>query len=253
MTATSAPFTPSGMLVRIGRPLASSQPVLRFGEAGIRTASRATRRRSVAHYLRTAQTRRLTIGAGTHVRPHWLSTDLSPMRRSTVYLDARKPFPLPSESFDRIHSEHMIEHIAYVDAECMLKECRRIMRGGGVIRLATPDLAHFARLMVREPTSDEATWIRWSNRRDQTVPAAEEASAAHAVNRMARAWGHTFLYDEGTLARLLARCGFDRVVRTEVNQSEFSDLRGLERHGDTIGEQQNRFETMVLEARVPDY
>jgi methyltransferase family protein len=43
-------------------------------------------------------------------------------REDILHLDATKPFGLPDNSFDFVFSEHMIEHISYIDAMSMLRE-----------------------------------------------------------------------------------------------------------------------------------
>jgi hypothetical protein len=60
--------------------------------------------------------------------------------------------------------------------------------------------------------------------------------------------GTQFLFDEATLASLLRKCGFDDVQRSLVGESAYPELVGVERHGDRIGEDLNRFETMAIEA-----
>ena len=61
----------------------------------------------------------------------WLNTDLCPKVAGCVTLDATKPFPLASASFDYVFSEHQMEHIHYSDAVRMLRECHRVLRPVG--------------------------------------------------------------------------------------------------------------------------
>jgi len=50
-----------------------------------------------------------------------LATDLAPPPEySCMRLDATKSFEIPSESFDFVYSEHMIEHITFEDGRNML-------------------------------------------------------------------------------------------------------------------------------------
>jgi SAM-dependent methyltransferase len=59
-------------------------------------------------------------------------------------LDASKTFEIPSESFDFVYSEHMIEHVSFEDGRNMLEECNRILRPFGVIRIVTPSISEQA-------------------------------------------------------------------------------------------------------------
>jgi predicted SAM-dependent methyltransferase len=42
--------------------------------------------------------------------------------------------------FDYVFSEHMIEHVSYAEGLLMLRECLRVLKPGGRIRIATPSL-----------------------------------------------------------------------------------------------------------------
>jgi predicted SAM-dependent methyltransferase len=52
-------------------------------------------------------------------------------------------------TFDYIFSEHMIEHVDHDGAVAMLRECYRVLKPGGTICMATPDLAVIVGLLAR--------------------------------------------------------------------------------------------------------
>ena len=64
----------------------------------------------VRRYLRTAQRPSLHIGCGGNVHAGWLNTDLYNSEADT-YLDATKRFPFEDQTFERVFSEHLIEHL----------------------------------------------------------------------------------------------------------------------------------------------
>jgi predicted SAM-dependent methyltransferase len=70
----------------------------------------------------------------------WLNTDVDPKGIGVYYLDAGKPFPIQDQSFDYIFNEHLIEHFTYRDGLRVLQECYRVLKPGGAIRIATPDM-----------------------------------------------------------------------------------------------------------------
>ena len=78
-----------------------------------------------------------------------LNTTLTPFQPGTIFLDATRPFPIPADSFALVFGEHVIEHLEFDEAAAMLRECQRILRPGGRIRLATPDLAQIIALYTR--------------------------------------------------------------------------------------------------------
>ena len=71
-----------------------------------------------------------------------------------VYMDATALFPLPDASFDYIFSEHVIEHMSYADGGRMLRECLGVLKPGGRIRIATPNLVRLLGLYAARPERD---------------------------------------------------------------------------------------------------
>jgi len=70
------------------------------------------------------------------------------------------------------------------------------------------------------------------------------------LNNAFRNWGHQFLYDEPTLRSLMTDAGFIDVVRYPMGVSDDDPLRGIEYHGEAVGNvEMNRLETMVLEGQ----
>lgn len=213
----------------------------------------------IRHYLRTHAIRKLQIGAGPHPLPGWLNTDLLPdlypeQRDAMVRLDASHLFPLPDQSFDYVASEHQIEHLPVTDATSMLRECFRVLRPQGRLRIATPDLSSMLSLYFDDPL-DEAQlhYVEWVMQRfwpDVT----SSRPQPFVVNQMFHAYGHQFIYDRATLASLLGDAGFIDISEWGAGESSDPELRGVESHGQSLGDEAvNRFETMVLEAvRSPD-
>lgn len=52
------------------------------------------------------------------------------------------PLPLPDGSVDRILTEHFLEHIPMHGIAHVLRECHRVLRPGGIARVAVPDYNH---------------------------------------------------------------------------------------------------------------
>jgi predicted SAM-dependent methyltransferase len=218
-------------------------------EHGIRTAAALKRPRQLKTYLATGVCRKLNVGSGADPIPGWINADLTPWRKSIVYMDATKPLPLPTASMNFVFTEHMIEHIAYDDARAFLREAFRVLRAGGRIRIATPDLDRILTLKTDPPSGVQRAYVAFSNR--QYGEPDQGDNPAFAINRTFREWGHQFIYDYRTLRDLLVNCGFDQVHRCNVGESEHPELIGLERHGREIGDSFNVFETLVVEASKP--
>ena len=208
----------------------------------------ATRRRRIEAYLRDTAEPRLILGAGAQQRPGWLSSDLDPRDPRTIRIDATRPLPFADGSLAYVFAEHMIEHIDYRQGQALVAEVLRVLRPGGVLRIATPDLVRFARLVCEPLNAEQQAYVDWNN-----GLFGEHVSnrTSFVLNRIMRWWGHTFVYDAPTLVELLENAGFVDLAFEQVGESRHEALQGLEHHGVEISDAANRFETMIVEAKKP--
>jgi predicted SAM-dependent methyltransferase len=206
------------------------------------------RKRRISSYIGSHDVRKLQIGSGRGPIAGWLSTDINPISKDVIYLNATKKFPFLDGAFDYISCEHMIEHISWNEGLFMLRECRRILRDGGIIRLSTPDLSVLLKIYLENTKNKvEFHYIKWIT--DSFVEGVSIYRPSFVVNAAFRCWGHMFLYDEEILRIALQDAGFKNINRVAVGESAHAALRGIERHGNVIeNEDLNKFETMVFEA-----
>src|SRR5437867_9832604 len=97
-----------------------------------------TRGAAIRSYLSSHAVRKLQLGAGTNPLAGWLNTDGYPASFRVLSVDAREPLPFSDETFDYVFSEHHIEHMTFHEGRRMLRECFRVLKPGGRIRVATP-------------------------------------------------------------------------------------------------------------------
>ena len=133
----------------------------------------------------------------------------------------------------------------------MLEECRRVLRPGGRIRIATPDMERIVGLRYAPPGGIEERYARWLTE-SYFSNAVGGHWAVYAINQAFRGWGHQFLYDQKALGALLEKVGFTAVRPRPFGQSDDVNLIGVEGHGLEAGNRQmSEFETMILEATRP--
>jgi predicted SAM-dependent methyltransferase len=197
-------------------------------------------------YLHGHAEPKLHIGCAGHLLDGWLNTDHFPALPAVVHLDATQPFPFADATFTCIYSEHMIEHIPHAQGGAMLRECRRVLRPDGSIRLATPDLRFLLALGGDVLTEAQQRYLAWSAQ--QFLPAESGMTAAPVINHYCHGFGHRFIYDEPTLRQALVQAGFTAISRMEIGQSQVPALCGLE-HTARLPQGFLQLETMVLEAR----
>lgn len=213
---------------------------------------RRKRTKIIGDWLATQEPKRLQIGAGMVSLPGWLNTDLEPQRggATTVFLDITEPFPFPDSSLDSILSEHVIEHVSFHQGQDFLRECFRVLKSGGVLRVATPDLTILLGLHGAPLNSIQRQFV--ADVIDRFFPNCPRYDPIFAINTEFREFGHQFLYDESTLRESLRAAGFADIRRFAVGESSNPAIAGIESHGRAAGRYEvSVFETMSLEAYRP--
>jgi predicted SAM-dependent methyltransferase len=210
-----------------------------------------TRRRKLDSYLDNNSVKKLQLGTSDSPLAGWLNTDLIPTSRKIAYLDATRRFPFKDDTFDYVYSEHMIEHIDHESAVFMLRECFRVLKPRGKIRISTPDLKVYAGLFSKEKTASQNFYINWVI--GKFMPEVDHGKEVFLINNAFRAWGHQFLYDRETLGATLAKIGFENIKYYQPGVSDDGNLRGIESHGSLIGcDEINQFEAFAVEGQTPN-
>lgn len=87
----------------------------------------------------------VNIGCGEVCHPDWVNLDVSPSHPGVIPYDLRKGLPFPDGDCDACYSAHVLEHMDPEEAGRFLRECHRVTRPGGVVRIVVPDLEDIAR------------------------------------------------------------------------------------------------------------
>jgi SAM-dependent methyltransferase len=84
--------------------------------------------------------RRLNLGCGPQPAAGWLNADREPVAGLDVRGDICLGLPIDSASLDAVVAIHVLQDLAWGEIPKALREIGRILRPGGVLRLALPDL-----------------------------------------------------------------------------------------------------------------
>lgn len=209
-----------------------------------------TREKTIKNYLETHIDRKLHIGCGSNILDGWLNTDLFPRAKEIVYLDATKRFPLNDDSFSYVFSEHIIEHIEYTHGLNMLRECFRILKPGGMIRISTPSLSFLVELYQPEKNEVQNQYIDWAAQ--SFAPDIIKHKEVFVINNFFYNFDHKFIYDMNILQDAMAAAGFVDLIPCAVGESKIHEMQGLESHSNLISEEFNKLETFVIEGKKPE-
>jgi predicted SAM-dependent methyltransferase len=205
--------------------------------------------RLMAHrYLREHGEKKLNVGCGLVPLDGWLNVDVFPVSRSILRMNATRRFPFGDGVFDYVFSEHMIEHITYPQGQGMLKECFRVLKPGGIIRISTPDLAFLCAVYQPEKPALLQSYLEFHWR--LSTPWAPTSEDTFFINNFVRDWRHQFIYDEKVLRQALAQAGFREISRWALGESEHLPLRNLENE-QRMPRGFVRLETFTLEGTKP--
>ncbi|MCL6733478.1 class I SAM-dependent methyltransferase [Streptomyces neyagawaensis] len=169
---------------------------------------------------------KIEIGSHTTRRPGWICTDVS--WRTRHYLDATRRWPVPTASTSHVYADNMIEHIRLGPCRRMFREAHRVLVPGGLIRLATPDVEHVARIYLARDEGTAREMEKWRQKGYEIH---------HGVDLLRTTFqdcGHHagYLWDFGVLRAELEAAGFKSVRRCAPGASDDPVLRDLEARRD---------------------
>jgi predicted SAM-dependent methyltransferase len=201
---------------------------------------------------------KLHLGCGTIVVPGWENIDRSPnvllsrvpaikwglakakiltprhaessFPREVIHADVLKGLPYPDHSARFIYHAHLIEHMSRWEGLTLLRECARLLAPGGVMRVATPNLADYIQA-YNDGESDGADAPTRGDYFMRSLGTFEERRGTVVQRLLRRNFGSTFhqwVYDTESLAHLLREAGFGTTIVRGFRAGEVPNLDQLE-------------------------
>ena len=180
----------------------------------------------------------VNIGCGPFGKENWVNIDLFSHPNLTIRYDARKKFPLASNSCIGIHVEHFFEHLNPTDeVPAFLNECYRCLSNEGVLRIIVPDLELYIKAYLSEGW-DLLNQIGCGGDKPQESFKTKMDALNHVF---VQGWEHYGGYDAENLGLLLREAGFTRVNRVSWRNGDFPV--------DCIDREQHRPYSLYFEAQ----
>jgi SAM-dependent methyltransferase len=179
---------------------------------------------------------KLHLGCFDQVLPGWINTDITPhifvskipglafllykagliteqcynqhaqgLFRNVHYLNVARRFPYFDDTFDCVFCSHLLEHLYRNEAHFCVREVHRVLKKGGIFRVAVPDL-------------DVIVAGYDSSRPDAFLESIFEAKQKREKNK------HHWHYNEISLTRLLRKVGFSKIYRCQFRQGNCPDV-----------------------------
>jgi predicted SAM-dependent methyltransferase len=82
----------------------------------------------------------LNLGCGMHFDDQWVNVDFIKTGKGVIAHNLLKGVPFDADSFEVVYHSHVLEHFPKAEALSFIKECYRVLKPGGIIRIAVPDL-----------------------------------------------------------------------------------------------------------------
>lgn len=202
---------------------------------------------------------RVNLGSGAHLPEGWIHVDnslgatlaqwphvlkilhaMAPRRLAAVMpspewtsrctpMDLTRRFGFADTSVDHVYSSHLVEHLTRDEARHVLRECHRILRSGGIVRIVVPDFGALvsAYLADREARPAEASEIFHSEswffhqpppRRLRDLP----------LYYARRRHNHRFVPDDASLRADLHAAGFRDVAPRILGDSAIPGILEVE-------------------------
>jgi predicted SAM-dependent methyltransferase len=94
----------------------------------------------------------LNLGCGNKffAGDEWLNADMLPLGKGVIRCNFLDGIPFKNDSFDLVYHSHVLEHFSKKDGAVFIKECFRILKPGGVIRIVLPNLEVIAKEYLQQ-------------------------------------------------------------------------------------------------------
>lgn len=133
------------------------------------------------------------------------------------WADATKHIPVPDRSVEVLYTCHMVEHLDRDEVQRFLREAQRVLKSGGILRVAVPDLRKCVDDYLSTGNADrfiEDTYLAIPKPKTLT------AKILHLFNGHRN---HHWMYDSASMSALLSSAGFSEINVLEPGMTTIPD------------------------------
>jgi len=145
--------------------------------------------------------------------------------------DLRKPLPFSNNSFNIIYSSHVLEHLYLDDAQKLLKECFRVLKPTGIMRIVIPNLKIYVEDYIKE--KEQGKKLAADRLNERLLLRTKVRSNSNWFYRQYQKStdfnSHKWMYDTDSLTNYLTKAGFRDIKRKSFAMSLFKDISMIEK------------------------
>ncbi len=138
-------------------------------------------------------------------------------KENIKWADATKHIPERDESVDVVYSSHMLEHFDKEEVKKFLHEAYRVLKSGGIIRLAVPNIRYFVDNYLKNGNADN--FIKGTGlTKSKPKTLIEKLKYLVLGDRH-----HQWMYDGHSLCRILYLGGFQKPQIMEPSSTNITE------------------------------
>jgi predicted SAM-dependent methyltransferase len=184
----------------------------------------------------------LNLGCGNRYLQGWVNIDFHSNNESVIQYDLTKGIPYESETFEVVYHSHVLEHFSKNDGELFMQECYRVLKPGGIIRIAVPNLEEIVKLYLdnlskvrNDPSkyNEENYYFSFLEIYDQVI-------RTKSGGEMGEIWANPNLENEDWLKNRMG----EEFINFRLKKNEFEKSESTE--GIKIVTKRNRFVLKII-------
>jgi SAM-dependent methyltransferase len=150
---------------------------------------------------------RLHLGSAWQPKEGWFNVDLAGHPVDLAW-NLAHGLPFPDASAEAIFHEHLLEHLTLEAAAGLIEESHRVLRPGGVMRIAVPDAGRYL--------------LSYANRGQGLIDECRPGrpTSLLAAQEVFYLYGHRSAWDDDTLELFVRAAGFE-----QCEERRFGDSR----------------------------
>ena len=177
------------------------------------------------------------LGCGDSCPEGWTNID---MIGGDMRLNLCWNLPFDDHSVQYVYSAHTLEHLDYhTSAPRLIREIFRILKPGGILRLAVPDLGAYTEAYVK---NNSEFFKQFDRARPEfgfdagyRTPMTKVMMMAGSSSKTGMLFEHKMGYDFNTLSELFILAGFNKCKQSKFEMSSHKLLREIDSHSIVTG------------------